>query len=247
VAEKVKRAPFTILYEDDDYVAIDKPWGMLVHRTRISEDNVFVLQLLRNQIKRRVYPVHRLDRATSGVLIFGKTTEAASRLGILFQDKVVEKQYLAVVRGYVDEQGTIDYALVDDAEGGDLKQPAITHYTRLDQSEIDAAIGLRYPTARFSLVAIELETGRRQQIRKHFAHIFHPVIGDKRHGDVKHNTYFREVFNMPRMLLHSYRLSFVHPGTNIPVEILAPVDEIFEQALQIVALKIPEAGSYSIK
>jgi tRNA pseudouridine65 synthase len=247
MAEKVSRAPFTILYEDDEYIAIDKPWGMLVHRTRISEDNVFVLQLLRNQIKRRIYPIHRLDRATSGVLIFGKNPDAASRLGMMFQDKIVEKQYVAVVRGYVDERGTIDYALVDDVEAGDIRQPAITHYTRLDQSEIPVAIGLKYQTARFSLVAVELETGRRQQIRKHFAHIFHPVIGDRRHGDVKHNHYFKDVFDIPRMLLHSYRLSFVHPDSNLPVEIIAPIDEIFAQALRIVELKMPEPALQTIK
>jgi tRNA pseudouridine65 synthase len=229
---------FEILYEDESYVAINKPWGMLMHRTRISEDNVFVLQLLRNQMKRRVYPIHRLDRATSGALIFGKNPEAAGRLGILFQDKCVLKQYLAVVRGYVDVQGTIDYALAD-VEENEGPLPAITHYTRLGQSEIQAAIGLKYQTARFSLVSIELETGRRQQIRKHFAHIFHPVIGDKRHGDCKHNTYFRDVYDMPRMLLHSWKLGFVHPESGEEIQIVAPVDAVFEHALGIVELEIP--------
>ena len=104
---------FEILYEDEAFVAINKPSGILVHRTRISEDRVFVLQLLRDQLGHRVYPIHRLDRATSGVLLFGKTPEAAGKLGEQFMDKTVEKKYIAIVRGYAAEEELIDYALTD--------------------------------------------------------------------------------------------------------------------------------------
>ena len=228
--------PFSILYTDDHYVAIDKPPGILMHRTRISEDTVFVVQLLRDQLDQRIYPVHRLDRATSGVLIFGKTPEAASRLGIQVMDQSVEKKYRAIVRGWTPESGTIDYAL-DDPESGKGRLPAVTHYTRLGTSVIDAPIGLRYPTARFSLVEARLETGRRHQIRKHFAHLNHPVIGDKRHGDVKQNTYFRNVFSMTRMLLHASELAFKHPFTDEHLCITAPPDEEFVRALQITQLE----------
>jgi tRNA pseudouridine65 synthase len=226
---------FDILFEDDHYIAINKPFGWLVHRSRMSEDTDFVLQRLRNQIKARVYPVHRLDRATSGVLIFGKNSAAASALGILFQDKQVEKKYIAIVRGHVPETETIDYALAD-PEVGQEPQPAITHYTRLGISEIPEAIGLKYTTARFSLVEAEPETGRRQQIRKHFAHIFHPVIGDKRHGDCKHNKYFEEKFDLKRMFLHAQRLVFKHPENGEAVTIFAPVDHLFLRALGIMQL-----------
>jgi tRNA pseudouridine65 synthase len=227
--------PFTILFSDEHFVAINKPPGLLMHRTRISEDNVFVVQLLRDQIGQRVYPIHRLDRATSGVLILGKTADAAGRLGEQVMDKTVAKKYLAIVRGWVPETGTIDYAL-DDPDSGKGRLQAITHFVRLGTSEIDHPIGLRHKTARFSLIEAQLETGRRHQIRKHFAHLNYPVIGDKRHGDVKHNTYFREVFDLRRMFLHSLLLSFQHPFTNQPTTITAPVDEVFESTLQLLQL-----------
>lgn len=226
---------FPILFSDPDFVAVNKPPRILMHRTRISEDTVFVVQLLRDQLGQRIYPVHRLDRATSGVLIFGKTPEAAGRLGEQFMDKSVAKKYIAVVRGWTDESGIIDYAL-DDPDSGKGRLPAVTRFNTLGRSEIDAAIGLRYKTARFSLLEAEPETGRRHQIRKHLAHINHPVIGDKRHGDVKQNTYFRETFGMTRMLLHAAKLIFRHPVTGLQVQISAPVDAEFASALQITGL-----------
>lgn len=228
---------FPILFSDEHFVAIIKPPGLLMHRTRISEDTVFVVQLLRDQLGQRVYPVHRLDRATSGVLIFGKNAEAAGRLGEQVMDKSVDKKYLVVVRGWTPESGTIDYAL-DDPDSGRGRLDAVTHFTRLGTSEIEAPIGLRYKTARFSLVEAQLETGRRHQIRKHFAHLNYPVIGDKRHGDVKQNTYFREVFAMKRMLLHATELAFQHPYTGEQIFIQAPVDEEFTRALEITNLHI---------
>lgn len=226
---------FPVLFSDEHFVAINKPPGILMHRTRISEDTVFLVQLLRDQLGHRIFPIHRLDRATSGALILGKTAEAASRLGIQFMDKSVDKLYLAIVRGWTPENGTIDYAL-DDPESGRGRLDAITHFTRLGTSEITAAIGLRYPTARFSLVSAQLETGRRHQIRKHFAHLNYPVIGDSRHGDVKQNKYFREVFDLHRMFLHSHSLSFQHPFLEEPVHIVAPVDAVFEHTLRLLNL-----------
>jgi tRNA pseudouridine65 synthase len=226
---------FNILHEDDHFVAIIKPPGLLMHRTRISEDTVFLVQMLRDQIGQRVYPVHRLDRATSGALILGKSSEAASRLGEQFMDKSVEKKYICIVRGWVSETGTIDYAL-DDPDSGKGRLEAITHFRRLGTSEIEAAIGLRYKTARFSLVEAQLETGRRHQIRKHFAHLNHPVIGDRRHGDVKHNTYFRNVFGLNRMFLHSQSIRFQHPFTDEAMYIYADVDEEFASTLHLLQL-----------
>jgi tRNA pseudouridine65 synthase len=225
--------PFEILYEDEHLVAINKPPGILVHRSRLSEDKVFVLQLLRDQIGQRLFPAHRLDRGTSGVLLFGKSAEAASSLGIQFMDKSLEKKYTAIIRGYVPEQDTIDYPLADE-ESGKGFVPAVTHYKRLQQITRDMAIGLRYPTARFSLVEIEPETGRRHQIRKHFAHLRHPVIGDPRHGDVKHNKYFREQFGITRLLLHARQLSIRHPVTGEALTLDAGLDTEFLKAMEIV-------------
>ncbi len=228
--------PFTILYEDDLLVAINKPAGILVHRTGISEDKVFVLQLLRDQLGgARIYTTHRLDRGTSGVLVFAKTQDAARFLGEQFMGKTVEKKYWALVRGWLPEPGTIDYALAD-KETGKGHLDAVTHYSPMAKSEIDAPIGLRYKTARFSLVEARPETGRRHQIRKHFAHINHPVIGDVRHGDVKQNKYFRDVFGMKRMMLHSAFIQFEHPETREMLRIEAPVGEDFLFGLEMADL-----------
>jgi tRNA pseudouridine65 synthase len=226
---------FDILYEDEHFIAINKPFGILVHRTRLSEDTEFVLQRLRDQINQHVNPLHRLDRATSGVLMFGKNQKMASRLGLRFQEKQVDKRYRAIVRGWVAEKGTIDYPLAD-AEVGQALQPAITHFWLLGQSEIPEAIGSKYPTARFSLIEVEPETGRRQQIRKHFAHVFHPIIGDKRHGDCKHNTFFRDHLLVDRLLLHAHTLGFQHPEDERRIELRAPIDEEFLRALKMTQL-----------
>lgn len=225
---------FNILFEDSDFIAIHKPSGILVHRTRISEDTVFVLQLLRDQLGYRIYPVHRLDRMTSGVLIFGKTKEAAGRLAELFRNQKTTKTYLAIVRGHLPETGTIDYALARSPKHE--KQPAITEYKTLDQTEIPHAIS-RYPTSRYSLMEIYPKTGRFHQIRKHFAHLRHPVIGDRPHGDCKHNKYLREKLGISTMLLHAQSFSFVHPTTLNQVLITSEPDISFIKALNILEFK----------
>lgn len=226
---------FSILYQDDNLVAINKPTEILVHRTKISEDRQFVLQLLRKQIGQRIYPIHRLDRATSGVLIFGKNKEAASQLATQFRDKKVEKQYIGIIRGYVEEVGTIDYPLAK--EKWLPKKEAISHFRRLAQTEIQVPIG-RYETARYSLVEIQLETGRRHQIRRHFSHLRHPIIGDKKHGDVKHNKHWANKFGIARMFLHAQHLQFNHPTTGKNQLIYAPLDERFEQAMTLLGFQI---------
>lgn len=229
--------PLSILFEDDYFIAINKPEGMLVHRTRISEDTVFVMQTLRDQVGAPVYTIHRLDRATSGVLVFGKNAEAAELLAAYFREKTIGKKYLAIVRGWTDETGSIDYAVRDQDKPGAELLEAISHYRTLGRSEVPHAIGYKYKTARFSLVEVEPETGRRHQIRKHFAHILHPVIGDKRHGDNKHNVYFFNTLLLPRMLLHAAELSFEHPVSGEPLLLRAPVDKLFTQALQLLDLE----------
>lgn len=229
--------PLPILFEDADFIAINKPEGMLVHRTRISEDTVFVLQTLRDQIGAPVFGIHRLDRATSGVLVFARSAEAAELLAAYFREKTIDKKYLAIVRGWTDDQGTIDYAVRDQDKAGAEFLPAVSHYRTLGRSEVPHAIGNKHATARFSLVEVSPETGRRHQIRKHFAHILHPVIGDKRHGDNKHNAYFWNVLQLPRMLLHARELAFEHPVGGQPVRIVAPLDALFRAALQVLDLE----------
>jgi len=214
--------PLHVLYRDDHFVAIDKPPGMLVHRSPISRDQVFVLQTLRDQLGQRVYPVHRLDRATSGVLLFGLSTQAARRLAARFESHHVDKRYLAVARGWVDQSGLIDHPVKDD-EGNGRAQSALTRYRCLGRIELPFAVD-RYPSSRYSLVEVRPQTGRRQQIRKHFKHISHHLIGDTTHGNGRHNRFFRQHYGLYRLLLMAHRLDFEHPYLNEPVSLQADLD-----------------------
>jgi tRNA pseudouridine65 synthase len=216
----------SILYQDEYLVAINKPNGLLVHRTRIAEENrTFALQLLRDQLGQRVYPLHRLDRPTSGVLLFGLNKESAQKLMPVFEDHGVEKKYLAVVRGYVKEADEIEYALKE--EKYKQAQYALTQYSRLATVELPIPVG-RYQTARYSLVEARPLTGRMHQIRKHFAHICHYIVGDKRHGDWRHNQMFAQQLHTPYLLLHAYSVQFTHPFTGIITRIEAHLPEHFK-------------------
>ena len=210
---------FPILYQDDHYVAIDKPPGLLVHRTPISRDRHFVLQQLRDQLGRRVYPVHRLDRATSGVLVLALDPAAAEALARRFRERATHKRYLAVARGWVEESGTIDHPVR--TRGG--RKPATTHYRRLETVELPVAVD-RYPTSRYSLVEVIPLTGRHQQIRQHFKHISHQLIGDTTWGNGRHNRFFRERYGIHRLLLHAFELGFRHPFTGVQLTLRAGID-----------------------
>lgn len=207
-----------ILYQDDHYIAVDKPAGMLVHRTRMDRDErLACVQVLRDQTGRRVYPVHRLDKATSGVLLFALDPEALAAANAEFATGRVEKRYLALVRGWITEAGCLDYPLVPEEEGNTAdKAPkvreAVTHYRPLKQYEVDKPLG-RYPTARFTRVELSPKTGRRHQLRRHMAHLRHPIIGDTTHGDGLQNRFFREVFNCRRLMLAATLLRLRHPVT----------------------------------
>lgn len=215
-----------IIFEDEQYVAINKPNGLLVHRTRIAEEKKeFALQMLRDQLGYRLYPVHRLDRGTSGVLLFSKTAEAAVPLTQAFEERQVEKSYYAIVRGYTQEAETIDNPIRPDKDHQHkAAQDAVTHYTRLATIELPIPVG-RYATSRYSLVKVKPETGRMHQIRKHFAHIRHYIIGDKRHGDWRHNKMFLEELNSKALLLHAASLEFSHPKTGEAILLKAGMPE----------------------
>jgi tRNA pseudouridine65 synthase len=210
-------------------VAVRKPPGLLVHRNAHAGREPFLLQLLRNRLGRRVYPVHRLDRPTSGLMIMALSPEAASILARQFAAREVRKAYLAVVRGYVAQSGIIDSPLKNDAGG---ESPALTEFTRLATAELPIPVG-PHPSARFSLVKAEPRTGRTHQIRRHFAHIRHPVIGDVLRGDGRQNRFFREHFDMRRLLLASIALGFRHPRDHNDMCLACPPDrdmaELFER------------------
>ncbi len=211
-----------VLLHDEHYVAVYKPAGMLVHRSRLTPASDIVLQRLRDQLGQRIYPIHRLDRPTAGILIFGLTPEAARQLAQQFQQRQVRKDYLAVVRGYCPLEGRIDYALADPDTGKGL-QPAITDYVRLATVELPIPVA-RYQTARYSLVQATPLTGRRHQLRKHFAHLRHPIVGDTTHGVGEQNRLFRQHFDCHRLLLLAHRLTFTHPFENRTVTIACVPD-----------------------
>ena len=201
-----------ILYQSPDLVAINKPHGLLVHRSPIAADaSEFAVQLLRDQLGQRVYPVHRLDRKTSGVLLFALTEAMNAAMQQQFMEGQVHKTYLAIVRGYTPNEQTIDYPLRrDEGRNAGAMQDAVTHLKTLQRTEIPLAHG-KHQTSRYSLVELAPETGRMHQLRKHMAHILHPIIGDRPHGCNKQNKLFLDHFAMNTMLLHAQRIRFQHP------------------------------------
>ncbi len=228
--------PLCILYRDDALVAVDKPPGLLVHRSAYGRgDAAFALQMTRDAIGRRVYPVHRLDRPTSGVLVFGLTSAVAGMLAEQFRGRSVDKRYLAVVRGHAPEGGCIDSELVEkDGRGQKLDRPprpAVTDYRTLGRVELPHPVS-RFPTARFSLVEARPRTGRMHQIRRHLRRIGHPVVGDVRHGDRHQNRFFRVHLDCHRLLLAAVEIAFEHPGTGERLAIRAPLTGDFRRVVE---------------
>lgn len=208
-----------IIFQDEYLVAVNKPAGMLVHRSWLDRhETQFVMQRLRDQIGQLVYPIHRLDRPTSGVLLFALNSEIAQQLCQQFEQKSVQKSYLAIVRGYLQGQQRIDYALkpkldkIADKFSQEEKpaQNAITDYIGLKTVEISEGIG-RYPTSRYSLVRLFPQTGRKHQLRRHMKHIFHPILGDTQYGDLPQNRFFYAKTGTQRLMLHAEQLTFFHP------------------------------------
>ncbi|MDQ2070008.1 pseudouridine synthase [Natronospira bacteriovora] len=201
--------PLEILHHDQWLVAVNKPPGMLVHRSHLSRERHVILQRLRDQLGQRLYPVHRLDRATSGVLLFALDPKTANSLTTTFGEGRADKAYLAVVRGWPEpETGHIDRPVRDDAR--ESHREARTDYRRLALVEMPFS-NRRHDTSRYALMQLEPETGRRHQLRIHMERIAHPIIGDTTHGDGEHNRLFRQHLDCHRLLLHASALTLAHP------------------------------------
>jgi tRNA pseudouridine65 synthase len=217
-----------ILFQDEYLVAINKPHGLLVHRSPIAADaSEFAIQLLRDQLGQKVYPTHRLDRKTSGVLLFALDENSNRLMQQDFMNKKVEKNYLAFVRGFTSVNVSIDYDLTTD-DG--KTQDAITHFTTIEHFEVPVPLG-KHDSSRYSFISVNPETGRMHQIRKHLAHIFHPIIGDRPHGCNKQNKLFLERWNMNKMLLHANEIRFTHPITKVEQHIKAEMSDEFSRIL----------------
>jgi tRNA pseudouridine65 synthase len=226
--------PVEIVYEDDALLAVNKPAGLLVHRSAIAADETdFLLERLQAQTGSTLFLAHRLDRATSGVLLLARSRAVAGELGRQFMQRSVIKRYLAVVRGWPEPEGVIDYPLPDVRERSPRKA-AVTHWRTLATTTVPIALG-KYPEQRYALVEAMPQTGRYRQIRKHFHHVSHHIVGDTSHGRGDHNRLWRMHFGMQRMLLHAWRLELTHPDSTpsaAPLVLTAPPDAVWSQVLE---------------
>lgn len=223
--EKKHPTRFEILAQDETFVAIDKPAGFHVHQPEFPNKKVsreiVCLGLLRNQLRQYVYPVHRLDVGTSGILLFALSSESASRFCKAFTENRSQKIYYAVVRGFLKQhQGRIDIPLESDSSG-ELYE-AVTDYEVVSQVELPFAVGKRHPTARYTLVRAKPITGRFHQIRRHFARLSHPIVGDCVHGDSYHNRFFREQLGIPGLMLRASELQIDEPSVHINLNSVWP-------------------------
>jgi tRNA pseudouridine65 synthase len=223
-----------IIYQDDYLVAVNKPHNIPVHKSKMARNkSIFVVPQLRNQIGQHVYPIHRLDSKTSGVLLFALSGDICGQVQQQFMDHSVTKKYWAIVRGHISAEGHIDYDLTNN-EG--KTQQAITDFKRLKTTEINIPFG-KHATSRYSFVEVYPKTGRYHQLRKHFAHLRHPIIADRPHGCNKQNKFFKTHFNHTTMLLHCQELGFEHPITGKNITVSAPIQPDFANALDFLGFE----------
>ena len=217
-----------ILYLDDYLAIVHKPAGWLVHRTPLDKGETrFVLQTLRDQIGQHVWPVHRLDKGTSGVLVFALSADVARTLGQAFETgEGLHKTYRAIVRGWPLPEGLIDHALKrmpDDMRSErEEVQPAQTRYATLRRGELPIAQG-QFPSLRWAEVQLQPLTGRRHQLRRHMKHIAHPIIGDATHGKGPLNRAVAERLGLQRLWLHAQSLAFNHPVSEQGLQLASPL------------------------
>lgn len=218
-------APIELLFVDEHVVVANKPSGLLVHRGWGDDDDVALFRV-RDAVGQRVHPVHRLDRGTSGALLFARSSAAATALQRSFEAGSIDKRYLALVRGVAPAEGVIDYP-IQNREGGE-RVAAITRFRLVARSGVD----------RCSLVEALPETGRLHQIRRHLRHIDHPLVGDVKHGSGSINRHYRATYGLRRLALHAHFLGFDHPISGARVEVRAPLPHDLSAPLR--ALGLPD-------
>lgn len=219
-----------ILFQNEEFVVIHKPPGMHVHQPEMARRRVprelTVLWTLRRQIEKFLYPVHRLDVATEGLLVMALQSETAGQLQAEIQAGRFRKVYHAICRGWTDDEGRIEIPLERDSNG--TLADAVTEYRSLEKVECPFQIGKRYASARYSLVEARPLTGRWHQIRRHLARVTHPIIGDREHGDSHHSKYFREQLGLGGLWLRASHLEFAHKGETFSFQ--APLTERWQAA-----------------
>ena len=226
-----------VLYSDDILAVVQKPAGLMAHDSKLARgEDDFAADRLREQFGKPIHLIHRLDRATSGCLLLAFERDAASRLGVQFMARDVEKTYLAICRGWPEDRITVDHDL-DGGPGKPVKKPAVTHFQRLATGEL-ALPAAGFETSRYALIACRPETGRFRQIRRHLKHLHHHLIGDTSHGDGRRNRDFR-MLGIHRMLLHAWTLAFDHPADGRRLCVEAPLDAEFDKALTTFGWTLP--------
>lgn len=218
-----------ILYQDEYIVAINKPCGLLVHRTNIAEEeNDFALDMLRAQLGCEVFLLHRLDRPTSGILLFAFTKEMAATMGNVFAEREIKKKYVALVRGWMNEEIHLNHPVKNEDKTKEFE--AQTNFFPLKNLELPYPVR-PYQTARYTLVECHPQHGRWHQIRLHLAHLRHYIVNDRTHGDGHHNRLFTDTLNIPYLFLHAKEISFRHPVTKKEILIEAPFPSHWQQFL----------------
>jgi tRNA pseudouridine65 synthase len=216
---------FPFLYRDGALVAVGKPSGIAVHRGW-SRERIVAMTVVRDLLGRAVFPVHRLDRATSGALVLALDPGTARRLQEQWMAGRVRKRYLALVRGIPPAEGVIDHPVPRSPHGP--RVPAVTEFRRLATFE------------RYALLEVIPRTGRLHQIRRHLKHLSHPLIGDVRYGKGEHNRLFRVRFGLHRLALHALEIAFDHPSDGRPLRLFAPVPEDLAGPLRALGMAVPE-------
>lgn len=218
-----------IVYADQDLMVINKPSGIATHPGPGCPESVTCLSEVRRLASSWVYPVHRLDRPTSGLLIFARSQEVARLIRAAFENDAVAKTYLAIVRGHTPQVGTIDKPLAHPTKG--TLQSAETHFTTITYGTGSWPVR-PYPTSRYSLVKLCPKTGRTHQLRRHMASMSHPIIGDTCYGDGAHNKAWENEMGMRRLWLHAAQISFPHPRSGCLLNLSAPLDHEWSSALK---------------
>ncbi|MEX1001408.1 MAG: pseudouridine synthase [Crocinitomicaceae bacterium] len=219
-----------VIYEDNDLIAVNKPPNLIVHHSHYARNikEISLVQQLREYTSASIFPVHRLDRKTSGLLIFAKDKVTAKHLQDQFEAQTVEKTYLALVRGFVTTSGKVDTPVKNEESG--KYSPALTFYEPIEQLEVNIPVP-PYSTARYSLIALFPKTGKMHQLRKHMNKISHPIIGDPKYGNRHHNQMFQERLHHAELFLHACSIRFIHPSTNIIVNFTVPPPEKWKNTL----------------
>ncbi|WP_299133690.1 pseudouridine synthase [uncultured Tenacibaculum sp.] len=203
-----------VIYQDEYIVCVTKPNNVVVHHAHHSRnvsDEKSLLQLLDEQIKGKYYPIHRLDRKTSGIILLAKETKFVSKFQNLFTENLIQKTYYGIVRGHSPQSTIIDSPVK--GRDSNVYKEAETKLETIKQKILEIPVK-PYDTSRYSLVKLTPKTGRLHQLRIHTNKISHPLIGDPKYGDKNHNMMFIENFDCDNLFLHAYSLEFIHPFLN---------------------------------